>query len=223
MTRKEEGIRRALEAAVPVYNALRQAAKPGATEQELDKAVRAAAGDHAVQFDLLTGPRTAGIEGGATDRVLEAGDAVLLDLCLQRDGIWCDVCRTYFLGSPEKDVLQTYEKLHTCVRFAAGLLRPGAAAAGLYQAVETYFRLNGLQGRLQHHTGHGIGLTPFEAPVEVAASRDTLKEGDVVTVEIGAYFENRYGIRLEDDYLVTAQGAVLLWEYPMSLQSAILL
>ena len=222
MTRKADGVRDALQAASRVYDALKRAAMPGAAEHALERAVLEAAGEHEVRYDLLTGPRTADIEGGATDRVLAAGDAVLLDLCLRSGEYWCDVCRTYFLGSPPEDALQTYEKLHTCVRFAAGLLRPGAAAAALYGAVETYFRDNGLQGCLKHHTGHGIGLTPFEAPVETATSGDFLKEGDVVTVEIGAYFKGRYGIRLEDDYLVTAQGAVLLWEYPMALQNAIL-
>lgn len=222
MTRKADGVRDALRAAAKVYDALRQAAVPGATEHILQQAVLAAAGEHEVRFDLLTGPRTAAIEGGATDRALAEGDAVLLDLCLRSGKHWCDVCRTYFLGSPPKDVLQTYEKLHTCVRFAAGLLRPGAAAAELYGAVETYFQDNGLRGRLKHHTGHGIGATPFEAPVETADSKDILREGNAVTVEIGAYFEGLYGIRLEDDYLVTAKGSELLWTYPMTMQSAIL-
>lgn len=222
MIRKSDGVQNALKAAAEVYDALQKTARPGVTERALEQAVLAAAGEHEVRFDLITGPRTADIEGGATDRVLAEGDAVLLDLCLRSGEYWCDVCRTYFLGSPPKDAVQTYEKLHTCVRFAAGLLRPGAAAADLYCAVEQYFQDNGLQGCLKHHTGHGIGMTPFEAPVEVADSKDILREGDVVTVEIGAYFEGRYGIRLEDDYWITAQGAALLWEYPMSLQSAIL-
>ena len=102
MTRKADGVRNALQAAAKVYDALRQAAVPGATEHILQQAVLAAAGEHEVRFDLLTGPRTAAIEGGATDRALAEGDAVLLDLCLRSGDHWCDVCRTYFLGSPSK-------------------------------------------------------------------------------------------------------------------------
>ena len=222
MTQKSETVQRALHAAETVYNALQRVAKPGATERDLEAAVRAAAGGHEVQFDLLTGPRTAEIEGGATERVLAAGDPLLLDLCLKQDDCWCDVCRTYFLVHPAAEAAQAYETVLACVRHIAGLLCPGEEAASLYRAAEAFFRNNGLQGKLRHHTGHGIGHTPFEAPVEVADSQDVLHEGDIVTVEIGAYYDGSFGIRLEDDYLITAQGAAPLWEYPMSLQSAVI-
>lgn len=222
MIRKIEEIRLALQTAGTVYNAFRQAAKPGATELALESAVLAAAGEHETNFDLITGPRTAGIEGGATERVLSAGDPLLLDLCLKQGDHWCDVCRTYFLGTPDEEIVQTYEKVLECYRSVASLLRPGAPASGLYRTVETYFAQNGMAGMLRHHTGHAIGLTPFEPPVETADSRDELRAGDVMTVEIGAYREGRYGIRLEDDFLVTERGAAPLWDYPIGLQNAIL-
>jgi len=222
VTQKSEVIGQALQTAAKVYRAFRLAARPCVTELELEAAVLAAAGECPGRYDLLTGPRTADIEGGATARVLQVGDPLLLDLCLQQGGYWCDVCRTCFVGEPEQAALQTYEKVLLCMRYIAGLLRPGVDAAGLYRAAEAYFAANGMQGMLRHHTGHGIGRTPFEAPVEVADSQDVLCQKDVVTVEIGAYVEGRFGIRLEDDYEITAQGAQVLWHEPIALQDAIL-
>lgn len=222
MMQKSEAIQLALHAAADVYDALRQAARPGVTEKELEAALLSAAGEHPVRYDLLTGLRTADIEGGATERILEVGDPLLLDLCLQQGDYWCDVCRTFFVGEPAQDVSQTYDKVLQCMRMITGLLHPGAEASALYRAVETYFATNGMRGMLRHHAGHGIGLTPFEPPIEVPDSLDMLCVGDIVTVEIGAYAEGRFGIRLEDDYEITALGATPLWHEPIALQEAIL-
>ena len=106
MEEKEKEIRAALRRAEAVYGAFRAAARVGGTERELETAVLNAAGDAETRFDLITGPRTAEVEGGATDRVLRAGDPLLLDLCLRQGEHWCDVCRTFFLGRPQEEAAQ---------------------------------------------------------------------------------------------------------------------
>jgi len=204
-----------------VYDAFAEAARPGATEQALDAAVLKAANGHETSYDLITGPRTAGIEGIATERVLQAGDPLLLDLCLKVGDHWCDVCRTFFLGEPTPEMAQTYGKVLRCFTLVENLLRVDTPAGSLYRAAESYFAQNGMAGWMRHHAGHGIGLAPMQAPVAVADSADVLSVGDVVTVEIGVYTDG-YGIRVEDDYLITPQGAKALWAYPKSLESMIL-
>ena len=215
-------IRAALRRAEAVYEAFRAAARVGGTERELETAVLNTAGDVETRFDLITGPRTAEVEGGATDRVLRAGDPLLLDLCLRQGEHWCDVCRTFFLGRPQEEAAQAYAKVLDGFSLVRSLLRPGAQAAALYCAAERYFAIAGMPGWMRHHTGHGIGRTPFEAPVERPDTQDVVREGDVVTVEIGLYSGERFGIRVEDDFLVTARGAEPLWDYPKTLDSAIL-
>ncbi len=217
--RKVVEIQQALQITQAVYDAFLQAAKPGATEYELEASVRHAAQGHKINFDLLTGPRTAGIEGGATERTLAVGDPLLLDLCLQFGDHWCDVCRTYFIGSPSEEAADLYRKVLTCKKIIADQLRPGMEAGQLYETTRQFFAQHQMDGMLRHHTGHGIGLTPFEAPVAVSGSKDILHEGDVVTVEIGAYIDGQYGIRLEDDYLLTSSGATALWQYPIEQQN----
>ena len=75
-----------------------------------------------------------------------------------------------------------------------------------------------LPGNFNHHLGHGIGLFPHEAPHLNPNWDDTFQEGEVFTVEPGLYTpEMRAGIRLENDYLVTAVGVELLSDFPLAL------
>ena len=222
MSEKRADISAALQTAAKGYDAFTAAATPGASEMTLHAAVLRAAGMSAVGFDMLSGPRTAGIEGSATERMLQRGDALLLDLCLKHGQHWCDVCRTYFLGEPAPAMAAAYEAVLDCSAHVRGLLRDGVAASKIYAAAEAFLAARGLSGWLRHHTGHGIGRTPFEAPVAVAHSLDTLRLGDVVTVEIGVYLDGAFGIRVEDDFCITPEGAESLWHYPKTLTEVIL-
>ena len=222
MKEKRAEVIAALRVAARVYDAFGRAAKVGASEQDLHAAVMLAARGHSVNFDLLSGPRTAGIEGAATERTLEPGDPVLLDLCLKYGDHWCDVCRTYFLGEPDPSAKMAYEAVLECFQLVAGLIKADVCAKDVYLAAERFFTARGMAGWMRHHTGHGIGLTPFEAPIEVADSSDVIRAGDVVTVEIGVYAADAFGIRVEDDFCVTENGAVNLWDYPKDLKDVTL-
>ena len=73
-------------------------------------------------------------------------------------------------------------------------------------------------GVFNHHLGHGIGLFPHEAPHLNPNWNDTLEEGDVFTAEPGLYApELHAGMRIENDYLVTADGVELLTPFPSEL------
>lgn len=219
---KQTDIRKALAVASRVYEALRNAASPGATEQTLNAAVLQAADGHEVRYDLLTGPRTAGIEGGATWRALRRGDPVLLDLCLKAGDHWCDVCRTYFLGEADDEMRAAYAAALACLVMLAARLRDGAAAGAMDEEARVFLCERGMAGWMRHHTGHGIGQSPFQSPVLRQGSQDKLAAGDVVTVEIGVYCGDTFGIRLENDYLVTATGAQNLWCEPQTLPEIML-
>jgi len=69
-----------------------------------------------------------------------------------------------------------------------------------------------------HGTGHGFGLEIHEAPWFRQGNSETLQAGMVVTIEPGVYFPGRWGIRVEDDYLVTPEGGVCLSSLPRGLE-----
>src|SRR5581483_4005621 len=94
------------------------------------------------------------------------------------------------------------------------LARPGVRCRDIYAAVDEHFRTS--TGKdLSHHLGHGIGLQPHEFPHLNPKWDDVLIEGDVFTVEPGLYGpELNGGIRIENQYLLTATGAEDLVEYP---------
>jgi Xaa-Pro aminopeptidase len=220
--KKQTDIVAALTIAEKVYAALCEACRPGATEDTLDAVARLAADGHELQYDLLTGPRTAQIEGGATGRVLRRGDPVLLDLCLKAGEHWCDVCRVFFLGEATPEAGEAYAVVRECHLMLAGLLRAGVWARALYETAEAFLAEHGMKGWVRHHAGHAIGAAPFQPPVLLPGSDDILAVGDVVTVEIGVYNDQAFGIRLEEDYWITQTGAQGLWKEPKTLREATL-
>jgi Xaa-Pro dipeptidase len=97
------------------------------------------------------------------------------------------------------------------------MVKPVASCRELLRAVQAHLD-EYLPGNFNHHLGHGIGLFPHEAPHLNPNWDDTFQEGEVFTVEPGLYTpEMRAGIRLENDYLVTANGVELLSDFPLEL------
>ena len=97
------------------------------------------------------------------------------------------------------------------------LARPGARCREIFDAVDDHFKATG-GTEMQHHLGHGFGLEPHEFPHLNPHWDDTLIEGEVVTVEPGQYSDElAAGIRLENQYLVTADGVANLVDFPLDL------
>lgn len=119
-----------------------------------------------------------------------------------------DMTRTVYLGKPSKAEIEDYNLILDVQSKIIGSLRPGLSCA----EVELFCRkLLGAKARyLVHALGHGIGISIHEAPSFKENSKERLKQNMVVAVEPGIYLAGRYGIRIEDDVLITAKGQVLL-------------
>ena len=224
----EQEVRRSLEANRAAYDALREGLRPGLTEKDAYELVRAAvdrvcgAEDHEFIGDFVGGVRTGAIEGPATDLVLKAGDAFICDLSVRRGDTWSDTCRTFFLGEPTAAQLRAYGTVIACQELGERIVRPGVVFEDVKSDVEAFLASKGYGGKMPHHVGHLVGPKPYMKPAFEPGDKSVLAPGVVCTLEPGLYFGGDFGIRVENDYLVGADGLENLFDYPRNIENFIL-
>ena len=218
------GVERALEANQAAYEALRGGLRPGISEKAAYELVRAAVdrvcGDEPHEFigDFVGGVRTGAIEGPATDLVLKKGDAFICDLSVRRGAAWSDTCRTFFLGEQTPEQRAAYAAACEVQRLGERIVRAGSVCEDVKTAAERLLAERGFGGRMPHHVGHLVGPKPYLKPAFEAGDRTVLPAGSVCTLEPGIYFEGAWGLRIENDYAVTAAGLENLFDYPLELE-----
>jgi Xaa-Pro aminopeptidase len=167
-------------------------------------------------FAVCTGPQRRG--GPPTDRVLKAGDTLILDFSVVLSGYRSDFTNTLVIGrEPSK---QQKNLFHLCLEAMAageGQLAAGRSCQSVYDAVRGVFEKAGVAEQFPHHAGHGLGLAHPEAPYFVRHSAETLVAGDVVTLEPGLYVPGVEGVRIEHNYLVTDRDFERLSDHKISL------
>lgn len=199
-------------------SAVESGAEAGASEIEMFTAALGAAqvGNGApIEFvsDLLVGERTAEVccpVAVAGERRPGPEDWVVADIALGAAGYWGDTCRTYLRpGSPDH-VAEAVESLEVIKKTMASRLRPGAVAMQLHGEMAALIADAFPGGTFPHHGGHGIGLSGFEYP-HLIPSDDSVVEADMIlALEPGVYFPGRFGARVEQLFLVTADGGLEL-------------
>ncbi len=190
------------------------AVKPGMTEREfaalLEYRMRihqAEGGWGNADFIVLTGARSAMPHGRPSDEPFKTGDWVCVDFGARYDGYVSDITRYFSLGPPREDAQRWHEVLLRAHNQAAAKLVAGVAAADVDRVARGEIERAGWGERFTHGLGHGIGLEVHEAPNFSKLEGYVLEAGDVVTIEPGIYFDGTGGLRLEDDYCVTAGGS----------------
>jgi Xaa-Pro aminopeptidase len=193
--------------------------RPGMTEREvaleLEMYMRTN-GAEALSFEPIvgSGPQSAHIHHTPNERVLEKGDLVLLDFGCKVDGYCSDLTRTVVLGPASEQQLESYGLVLEAQRVGIEAVRPGAPGKEVDAVSRAVIEGTGRGEEFGHGLGHGVGLEVHEAPRLHRISRDTLKPGDVVTVEPGVYESSWGGIRIEDCVLVTEEGYEVLGRAP---------
>jgi Xaa-Pro aminopeptidase len=206
----------AIQIAASAYESAKSEACAGMSERDfaarLEYKMKARGADFTDPIPVMvaSGWRTALPHALPTDRRFNGGDLVMVDFCARSSGYLCDITRMFSIGAPSDDVKSVYSILRWAQAEASALLRPGAQTKDVDAAVTGVMAGAGLGGFCAHSAGHGIGLCVHESPSLGATSGDRLAEGDVVALEPGFYKSGRFGMRLEDNYLVTKDGAVKL-------------
>jgi Xaa-Pro aminopeptidase len=160
-----------------------------------------------VNFVIVgSGPNGASPHHETGERVLAAGDPVVVDIGGTRAGYCSDCTRNYVVG----DVPAEYAALHAVLEEAqdraVAAVRPGQTAEAIDAAAREPIVAAGYGELFIHRTGHGIGVEEHEEPWIVAGNARVLEPGMAFSVEPGIYVPDRYGARIEDIVLVTEDG-----------------
>jgi Xaa-Pro aminopeptidase len=195
----------------------------GRTEAEVGADIAAAIleeGHVSVDFVIVgSGPNGASPHHELSDRTIESGDVVVVDLGGGTPtGYRSDCTRTYVVGgAPAPDVAEWYGVLQAAQRAATAAVRPGVTAEAIDAAARTVIADAGWGEQFIHRTGHGIGLDTHEAPYIVEGNDIALVPGMAFSVEPGIYLAGRCGARIEDIVVCTEDGVRILNDGPREL------
>ncbi|NKQ52184.1 aminopeptidase P family protein [Amycolatopsis sp. K13G38] len=218
-----DALRRAGAAIDRVHARMGEWLRPGRTEAEVGADITAAIVEeghaHADFVIVGSGPNGASPHHDVSDRVIESGDVVVIDIGGPiPEGYNSDSTRTYAVGEPrDADVAGTYAVLQRAQRAAVEAVRPGATAQEIDEAARAIIADAGYGEYFIHRTGHGIGLDVHEEPYIVDGNDLVLEAGMAFSVEPGIYQPGRWGARIEDIVVVTADGAEALNNRPHEL------
>jgi len=160
-----------------------------------------------VDFTIVgSGPNAASPHHEVSDRVLQPGDAVVVDIGGTMPSGYCSDCtRTYAIGTPPPEFVAYYRVLRDAQQAACDAVKPGVAAEAVDAAAREPITAAGYGEFFVHRTGHGIGLEPHEDPYIVAGNAEPLAPGMAFSIEPGIY-PGPHGARIEDIVVCTDQG-----------------
>jgi Xaa-Pro aminopeptidase len=187
----------------------------GLTETEVAATLEYAArlaGAEGMSFDTIvaSGERSALPHGRATRAKLPKQGFVTLDFGVILDGYCSDMTRTVHLGKASRDERDVYDSVLEAQEAAVAAVAPGVTAGEVDEAARSVLRRVKLDKYFSHSTGHGVGLEIHEGPRLAAKQSQVLEQGMVITIEPGVYMPGRFGLRIEDMVLVTANGGEVL-------------
>jgi len=176
--------------------------------------------DLALGFTLIwSGP---GIKTftATTSRPVVEGEPTLFEIWVCADGYWCDHTKNLVVG----ELTPTYRELEAGLMAvyvdAIEFARSGASFAELDRRIRTGIDAMGFPGQPSHPICHGVGARAHEPPYAHQAGGGEIQAGMVLAIEPGCYIEGGGGLRVEDNFLITEDGAEKLSSFPDGIVAA---
>jgi Xaa-Pro aminopeptidase len=188
--------------------------QPGVTEKEVQLEVSnsmIALGADGPGFETIvaSGPNGSMPHAHASQRRIQRGELITIDMGARYKGYCADMTRTICLGEPaEQRMVEIYDAVLNAMKTCEAGLHAGITAQAADALARTALEMQGLAEYYVHSTGHGVGLQVHEGPSlsQRAAEEMTLPAGSVVTIEPGVYIPGWGGVRVEDFGLITEDG-----------------
>jgi Xaa-Pro aminopeptidase len=223
-----ELLRRAGAAADRVVEQIASGRLVGRTEADVAEEVRTrlrAEGHELPEFAIVaSGPNSASPHHEASDRVIQPGEPIVLDIGGSYGGYGSDTTRTLWVtggddaNGPTEEFRHLFGVLHAAQQAATRRVRPGVPAESIDEAARAIIEAEGYGENFFHRTGHGIGLEGHEEPYLVAGNAEPIEAGMAFSVEPGIYLSGRYGARIEDIVVCGEDGAIVLNNEPRELR-----
>jgi len=199
----------------------------GRTEADVATEVRqrlVAEGHEVADFAIVgSGPNSSSPHHEASDRVIRAGEPIVLDIGGTLGGYGSDITRTLWVtgGDPAKGPDERFRHLFSVLHYAQAAarrsVRRGIACEAVDAAARAPIVAEGYGEAFFHRTGHGIGLEGHEDPYIIAGNPEPLREGMAFSVEPGIYLPGEYGARIEDIVVCGPDGPIELNRAPREL------
>jgi Xaa-Pro aminopeptidase len=165
-------------------------------------------GGQGLAFESIvgSGPTGSRPHARAGDRTIGTGELVVIDAGCTVDGYASDCTRTFATGPLDGEAKEAYETVLLAQQRALDGIRAGLSGVEADALARGVIDESPFSGAMGHGLGHGLGLDVHESPRLSKESTDVLEPGNVVTVEPGVYVDGRFGVRIENDVVVTANG-----------------
>jgi Xaa-Pro dipeptidase len=163
------------------------------------------------------GPNSANPHAFPSTRKIKPGDFLVIDWGASYDGYISDLTRTFAIGEIKPELGKIYETVRQANAAGRAVGRPGIPAGDVDRSARKVIEAAGYGEYFTHRTGHGIGMEGHEEPYMYAANTLILKPGMAYTVEPGIYLPDYNGVRIEDDVIITSDGAESLSNFSRDL------
>jgi Xaa-Pro dipeptidase len=211
------------EATLTAYKAAYEALEEGMTQRDFGQLVSMAHQRLGFQggASVQTGQYAALPHGSITPQVVREGTILLIDGGCSVEGYRSDISRTFVLGRATDKMKQVFEIEHRAQAAALRAAAPGVPAEDVDAAARTVIEDAGYgpgYTYFTHRVGHGIGMDGHEWPYLVKGNTVPLEVGNTFSDEPGIYIPGEFGVRLEDDMVITEDGAELFTPQSPSLE-----